>query len=63
MNETFTEIGTGQQVRSRTREELAAVCADILRNDPWDDNAVLNSADRLADLLMELTGNTGIHRE
>ena len=37
-----------------TREELVARCRSILRNDPWDDNAVENSADELAELLWPL---------
>lgn len=47
-------------MRSRTKEELIGICKSILQNDPWDNNAVHNSAVRLAELFMELTGNVGV---
>lgn len=46
--------------RSRTRQELFTLCVDILSCEPFDGNAVMNSADKLTDLLMEITGNTGM---
>jgi hypothetical protein len=48
-----------QKFRGRTRAELVSICYSILE-DLTHHNAVLNSAERLADLFVELTGNHGV---
>jgi len=50
-------------LRGRTRDDLVAECARILSCDSWDDNSVMNAAERLADLLREISGNTGQVRD
>lgn len=46
-------------MRGRTREELIKKCAGILRSDLLDTSEIEKRARCLADLFIELTGNTG----
>lgn len=55
----MSEISIPFTLVNRTREDLVQECRRIMRNDPWDDGSINTSAERLADLLVNLTGTTG----
>jgi uncharacterized membrane protein YheB (UPF0754 family) len=46
-------------VRGRTREELIEKCAGIIQSDLLSPKKISERANSLAELLIELTGNTG----